>query len=102
MYEWATTYNLHTNTNKTITTLFTPDPVEYGTNLSLKLNNQTLTTTKHPKILGITFHPKLTFSQHINVTITKAKQTLNILKALTSAKWNKQKELIVFIFKAIT
>ena len=42
---------------------------------------------------------KLTFSQHINVTITKAKLTLYILKALTSTKQGKQKELIVFTFK---
>ena len=31
----------------------------------------------------------------INVTITKTKQTINILKALTSSKWGKQKELII-------
>ena len=76
----ANTNNLHINMGKTTTTVFTPDPVEYGTTLSLKL------TTKHPEILGITLDPKLTFSQHINVTVTKAKQTLNILKALTSTK----------------
>ena len=29
--------------------LFTPDPAEYGTTLSFKLNNQTPTTTKTPK-----------------------------------------------------
>ena len=92
----------HINTDKTTTILFTPDPAQYSTTLSLKLNNQTLPTTKHPKILGITLDPKLTFSQHINVTITKAKQMLNILKALTSTKWGKQKELIVCTFKAIT
>ena len=97
----ATTNNLHINTNKTTTTLFTSDPAEYSTNLSLKLNNQTLPTKKHPKILGIILDPKLTFSQHINVTITK-KQMLNILKALTSTKWGKQKELIISTFKAIT
>ena len=45
--------------------------------------------------------PKLTFSQHINVTIIKAKRTLDILKALNSFKWGKQKELIVATFKAI-
>ena len=32
---------------------------------------------------------KLTFSQHINVTSTKVKQTLNTLKAFTSVKWGK-------------
>ena len=66
------------------------------------LNNQTLSTTKHPKILGITLGPKLNFSQNINVTITKPKQTLNILKALTSTKWGKQKELIVSTFETTT
>ena len=85
------TNNLYINTDKTTTTLFAPDPAEYSTTLSLKLSNQTLPTTKLPKILGITLDPKLTFSQHINVTITKAKQTLSILKALTSTKWGKKK-----------
>ena len=51
IYEWATTNNLHTNIGKTTTTLFTPDLAEYSTTLSLKLNNQTLSTTKHPKLL---------------------------------------------------
>ena len=55
------------------TILFTPDLAEYGTTLSLKLNNQTLPTTKHLKILGIILDPKLVFSQHMNITITKAR-----------------------------
>ena len=71
IYEWATTNNLHINTDKTTTTLFTPEPAEYSRTLSLKLNNKTLLRIKHPKILEITLDPKLTFSQHINVTITK-------------------------------
>ena len=100
IYEWATTNNLHINTNKTTNTLFTFNLAEYSTTLSLKLNNQTLPTTKNPKILEITLDPKQTSSQHINVTTTKAKQSLNILKALTSTKWGKQKELIVSTFKA--
>ena len=58
IYECATTNNLHIKTDKTTTTLFTPDPAEYSTTLSLKLNNQTLPTTKQPKILGITFDSK--------------------------------------------
>ena len=102
VHEWATTNNLHINTDKTTITLFTPDPAEYGTTLLLKLNNQILSTTKHSKILEITLDPKLTFLQHVNVTITKAKQILNNMKAHTSIKWGKQKELIVYTFKAIT
>ena len=67
-------------------TLFTSYPPEYGTTLSFNLNNQTLPTKKHPKTFGITFEPKLTFSQCINLTVIKAKQTLNILKVLISNK----------------
>ena len=98
----ATTNNLHINKDKTTAIIFTPGPAEYSTTLQPKLNNQALPTIKHPKTLEITLDPKLIFSQHINVTINKAKQTLNILKALTSTKWGKQKELIITIFKAIT
>ena len=43
------------------TTTHTLDPSEHGTTLSLKLNNQILPTTKHPKIFKITLEPKLTF-----------------------------------------
>ena len=54
IYDWTTTdNNLHRNTEKITTTFFTPDPTEYGTSLSFKLNNQTLPIIKHPKILGI-------------------------------------------------
>ena len=44
---------------------------EYGSTLSLKLNNEIL-PTRTPKTLGITFDPKLIFSQHINLTVIKA------------------------------
>ena len=70
MYEWAINNNLHINTAKTITTFFITDRGENGTTLSLKLNNETLLATKHPKILG-TLDQKLTFSQYINVIVTK-------------------------------
>ena len=68
---------------------FTLYPAEYGTTLSFNLNNQTLPITKHPKTLEITFETKLTFSQYINLTVIKAKQMLNILKALVLNKLGK-------------
>ena len=48
IYEWDITNNLHINTDKTITSLFTPGPAEYGRTLSLKSDNQTLLTTNNP------------------------------------------------------
>ena len=46
--------------------------------ITIKLNNQTPPITKHSKILGITLELKT----NINITTTKAKRTLNILKEL--------------------
>ena len=49
--EWAIINNLHINTDKTTTILFTPDPAEYNTTLSLKLSHQTLPQQNTRKFL---------------------------------------------------
>ena len=61
-------------------TLFELNPAEYGTTLSLNLNNQTLSTLKHPKTFEITFDPKLTFSQYINLPVIKENKHLTFSK----------------------
>jgi hypothetical protein len=102
IHTWTITNELKLNPTKTTTTLFTPDPAEYSTELTLDIDNIRLPTVKNPKILGLTLDPKLTYNQHIKTTTVKANKTLNILKALTSTKWGKQKETIVNTYKAIT
>ena len=83
-------------------TLFTPDPAESSHNLSLTINNTTIPTIRNPKILGVTFDPKLTFSTHINTIAEKAKKTTNILKSLTTTKWGQSIETISQTYKTIT
>ena len=90
------------NADKSTATLFTPDPAEYNTTLNLTINNAIIPTVKNPKILGLHLDPKLNFNQHIQQTKEKASKTINVLKALTSTKWGKDKETIVATYKAIT
>ena len=99
---WTQQNQLHLNPDKTASTLFTPDPAEYSTQLTLNIDNVVIPTVKNPKILGLTFDPKLTYNSHIRKTSDKATNTLKLLKALTSTKWGKQKETIVATYKAIT
>ena len=99
---WTQQNQLHLNPDKTTSTLFTPDPAEYSTQLTLNIDNVVIPTVKNPKILGLTFDPKLTYNSHIRKTSDKARNTLKLLKALTSTKWGKQKETIVSTYKAIT
>ena len=59
-------YTTILNPDKTTCTLFTPDPAEYTSNLDLKIHNKSLPMATHPKVLGLTLDPKLTYSTHIH------------------------------------
>ena len=102
IHAWTIKNDLKLNAGKTTTTLFTPDPAEYSTKLTLNIDNTLLPTVKNPKILGLTLDPKLTYNEHIKQTTTKANKTLKILKTLTATKWGKQKETIINTYNAIT
>ena len=54
----------------------------YSTQLELQIDI-TLPMNINPKIIGLTFDPKLTYNKHIEITTTKARKTIQILKALT-------------------
>ena len=99
---WTKANDLKLNASKTMTTLFTPDPAEYRDELSLQLDNIRLPTIRNPKILGLTFDPKLTFNEHIKTSEDKAGKTINILKALTSTHWGKNKETLTNTYKTVT
>ena len=100
--KWTKDNDLLLNTAKMTCTLLTPDPAKYNTQLGLQIDNTTLPMTTHPKILGLTHDSKLTYNRHIDLAVTKARKTINILKALTSTKWGKHKETILATYKAIT
>ena len=101
IYDWTKQNQLTLKLPKTTTTLFTPDPAEYNTTLTLQINNTTLPTNKEPKILGLTLDPKLTYSKHIQNTTLKAKQTIHIMKTLTTTHWGESKETLNITYKAI-
>ena len=68
--------NLTLNPDKTTCTLFTPDPAEYKNNLDLKINNTVLPMTTHPKVMGLTLGPKLSYNTHIHNISVQAHKPL--------------------------
>ena len=46
---WTQQNQLHLNPDKTTSTLFTPDPAEYSTQLTLNIDNVVIPTVKHLK-----------------------------------------------------
>ena len=53
-------------------------------------------------VLGLTFDPKLKFSEHAKTTETKAKKTLKLVKAIAGTDWGQQKETIITTYKQYT
>ena len=48
----------------------------------------------HPKVLGLTLDPKLTYSTRIHISV-QAHKPLQMIKALTATGWGKQKETLM-------
>ncbi|MEL7523123.1 MAG: hypothetical protein AAGJ80_16170, partial [Cyanobacteria bacterium J06553_1] len=88
--------------DKTQATLFTPDPAEYSYQLNLKIDGTRLKTTPNPKVLGLTFDPKLNFTEHTKLTEEKAKGTLKLVKAISGTDWGQHKETLVSTYKTYT
>ena len=66
VFAWTKHNNLPLNPDKTTCTLFTPDHGEYKSNRDLKINNTSLAMETHPKVVGLTLDPKLSYSTHIH------------------------------------
>ena len=101
VFAWTKQNNLLLNPDKTTCTLFTPDPAEDTSNLDLTINNKALPMATHPKVLGLTLDPKLTYSTHIHNISVQAHKPLQIIKALTATGWGKQKETLMATYKAV-
>ena len=101
VFAWTKQNNVLLNPDKTTCTLFTPDPAEYTSNLDLTINNKALPMATHPKVMGLTLDPKLTYSTHIHNISVQAHKPLQIIKALTATGWGKQKETLMATYKAV-
>ena len=101
VFVWTKQNNPTLNPDKTTCTLFTPDHAEYKSNQDLKINNTALPMATHPKVLGITLDPKLTYSTHIHNISVQAHKSLHMIKALTATEWGKQNETLMATYKSV-
>ena len=63
------------------------------------LNNTALRMATHPKVLGLTVDPKLTYSTHIHNISVQAHKPLQMIKAFTATWWGEQKETLMATYK---
>ena len=55
----------------------------------------------HPKVLGLTLYPKLTYSTHIHNISVQAHKPLQMIKALIATGWGKQKKRRMATYKTV-
>ena len=97
--EWANTWSLKMNPDKTKAMYFTKKKIsDHLPTLKLKENNIEWTPTF--KYLGLTLDaPTLTWKQHIEEACRQGNQRINILKALTGTTWGADREQLLTIYK---
>lgn len=98
---WFVNRSLSLSKAKSSATLFTSWTKEVGTQLNIKIDNERIPTTSHPKILGVTFDQLLTFNAHSKQIRSRLKTRNNALKCIAGSTWGKQKETIVTAYKTI-
>ena len=94
-------FNLTLNPDKTTCILFILYPAEYKSNQDIKINNTALHMAMHPKVLGLTLDPKLTYSTHLHNISVQAHKPLQMIKTLSTTGWGKQKETLMTTYKAV-
>ena len=100
VFVWTEQNNLILNPKKTCT-LFTPKPAEYTRNLDLKIHNNALVMPTHPKLMGLTLDPKLTYNTLIHNISVHAHKPIQLINAHTATGWGKQKETLRVTYKAV-
>ena len=55
----------------------------------------------HPKVMGLTLDPTLTYSTHIRNISIQAHKPLQLIKALTATGWGKQNETLLATYKTV-
>jgi hypothetical protein len=102
LFTWTSDNHLHINPDKCGYTIFTTENSQRQVKLDLTINNTPIPPEPNPKILGITFDQALTFNTHVKTSTDKCKKSLNIIKAIASKDWGKQKETLLASYNAIT
>jgi hypothetical protein len=67
---------------------------------SLKINNKPVVQTQEAVYLGMYLDRKLTWKNHVEITVEKTKKKLNVLKRLAGSKWGSSRSVLNATYKA--
>ena len=89
---WSSDWLMSVNVSKCTASLFSTDPRQSKTQVSLFLNSEPLPFNPSPVFLGVKFDRTLSFSSHVSMVQAKAAPRIRALKCIASKSWGPSKE----------
>ncbi|MEW8544656.1 MAG: reverse transcriptase domain-containing protein [Candidatus Thiodiazotropha sp.] len=80
--QWVRKWRMKVNVDKTEYCIFSREQTVLNGSCDIKMTNQVLKRSRSPKLLGVTFDEKLTFSEHIKNVELRAQKTVSALRTL--------------------
>ena len=80
--QWVRKWRMKVNIDKTEYCIFSRDQTVLNRTCEIKMTNKILKRSKNPKLLGVTFDERLTFSEHIKNLELKTQKTVSALRTL--------------------
>jgi ribonuclease HI len=97
--EWCNKNGFKISTSKTVGVLFTKK--RRIPNIKIKLGKDSVKIEKKAKFLGVIFDCRLSWKQHIEYVITKCKNRMNLMRAVSGNHWGASKKALLNIYRAL-
>ena len=97
---WSRDWLMSVNVSKCTASLFSTDPRQSKTSISLFLDSSLLPFNPSPVFLGIKFDRTLSFSPHVSLVQAKAAPRIRALKAISARSWGPSKESLACLYKS--
>ena len=86
---------------KLTVTLFTSDAIQANTNPKIKISGRRASLVRNPKLLTVYLDTLFSFNDHCVQVANRVSKRNNVLRALASTNWGKQKEMLLLTYKAL-
>src|SRR5688572_9053635 len=97
--KWCNKNGFKISLSKTVGVLLTKK--HRISNINIKVGNEPIKIEKTAKFLGVIFDHRLSWKPHIEYVITKCKNRMNLMRAVSGNHWGASKKALLHIYRAL-
>jgi len=99
LQEWCDTWGFKISPEKTVAVLFTRSSQKPS--VKLDIQGRTVKIENSAKFLGVIFDRQLTWYQHIDYFVSKCNKRLNLMRAVSGARWGATHRSLITIYRTL-